>query len=82
VTQRDAILDLLMEQGEAGVTPALAFSDAGCMRLAARIDELKRDIPRDWEIVNKGFTTPRGARVACYVLRRREPHQEPLWAAS
>ena len=72
------VLALLEEQGEAGVTPALALTEAGTMRLAARIAELRAD---GLVIVNLGWTTPTGKRVARYVLRRA-PRQLDLsdWA--
>ena len=59
-TQKAQILQLLREQGEAGVTPALALSEVGCMRLAARIDEIKSDLDWRYEIVNLGWTTATG----------------------
>ena len=61
-----AVLALLREQGVDGVTPALALTEAGTMRLAARIGELRAE---GHEIVNIGWTTPTGKRVALYVLR-------------
>lgn len=54
------------EQGVDGVTPALALTEAGTMRLAARISELRAD---GHEVINVGWTTPTGRRVARYVLR-------------
>ena len=81
-TQKAQILELLREQGEAGVTPALAYSEADCMRLAARIDEIKSDLDWRYEIVNLGWTTATGKRVARYVLRRREPEAQTLWSGA
>ena len=90
-TQNEAILELLRQQGEAGVTPALALTyrahpddpPLGCMRLAARIDEIReRYLRADEEIVNIGWKTTRGARVARYVLRRREPVMASLWGTA
>jgi hypothetical protein len=60
-----AVLDLLREQGVDGLTPALALSEVGTMRLAARIAELRAE---GHEIVNVGWTTATGKRVARYVL--------------
>ncbi len=74
-----AVLELLREQGEAGVTPALALSEVGTMRLAARVYEIAEELDERHEIVNVGWTTPTGRRVARYVLRRREPETIGLW---
>ena len=74
----DAVLRLLREQGVDGVTPALALTEVGTMRLAARIAELRAD---GHEIVNVGFRTPTGKFVACYVLREA-PMQLRLGVAS
>jgi hypothetical protein len=64
-----AVLELLREQGVDGVTPALALTEVGTMRLAARIAELRAE---GHDIVNVGWTTPTGKHVARYVLRERE----------
>ena len=64
-----SVLALLREQGVDGVTPALALSEVGTMRLAARISELRAE---GHDIVNVGWTTPTGKHVARYVLRERE----------
>ena len=64
-----AVLALLREQGVDGVTPALALSEVGTMRLAARIAELRAD---GHDIVNVGWRTPTGKHVALYVLRERQ----------
>jgi hypothetical protein len=69
-----ACLALLREQGVDGVTPALALTEAGTMRLAARIAELRAE---GHDIVNIGWTTPTGRHVARYVLRETRPL--PLW---
>jgi len=58
-----AVLALLREQGVDGVTPALALTEVGTMRLAEGHD-----------IVNIGHTTATGKHVALYVLR--EPAQQ------
>jgi hypothetical protein len=63
------VLALLREQGVDGVTPALALSEVGTMRLAARIAELRAE---GHDIVNVGWTTPTGKHVARYVLRERQ----------
>ena len=64
-----AVLALLREQGVDGVTPALALSEVGTMRLAARIAELRAE---GHDIVNVGFTTPTRKHVALYVLREQQ----------
>lgn len=61
-----AVLELLREQGVDGVTPALALSEVGTMRLAARIAELRAE---GHDIVNVGHRTVTQKRVARYVLR-------------
>jgi hypothetical protein len=68
------VLALLREQGVDGVTPALALTEVGTMRLAARIAELRAD---GHDIVNIGWTTPSGKHVALYVLRESRPLR--LW---
>lgn len=72
-----AVLALLREQGVDGVTPALALTEVGCMRLAARIAELRAD---GHDIRNVGWTTPNGKHVARYCLR--EPRPLRLWATA
>ena len=59
------------------MTPALALSEVGTMRLAARIAELRAE---GYEVVNVGFTTPSRRHVALYVLR--EQRQLTLGVAS
>jgi hypothetical protein len=71
------VLALLREQGVDGVTPALALTEVGTMRLAARIAELRAE---GHDIINVGWTTARGAHVALYVLR--EERQLTLGVAS
>ena len=73
-----AVLELLREQGVDGVTPALALSEVGTMRLAARIAELRAE---GHEIVNLGWTTATGKHVALYVLRE-QPVQRALWTVA
>jgi hypothetical protein len=69
--QTDAILELL----KAGpVTPMDALQRAGCMRLGARIWELRQmghPIVREW------YETPTGKRVARYSLQT-EPRLKAL----
>ena len=71
------VLALLREQGVDGVTPALALSEVGTMRLAARIAELRAE---GYDILNIGWTTASGKHVALYVLR--EQRQLTLGVAS
>jgi hypothetical protein len=77
--QNAAVLELLRHQGDAGVTPALALTEVGSMRLAARVAEIADELDWRYEIVNLGWTTPTGKHVARYVLRRREPDTVTLW---
>lgn len=72
MSQKDDVLQLLLSQGQAGVTPLQAMREAGTMRLAARIAELRDE---GYVITTYDFTTPNGKRVARYVLRHPEPVQ-------
>ena len=65
MTQTEALLELLRERGEQGVTPLLALNLIGSFRLAARISELRRD---GYDIVTTIVKTPNGAHVANYRL--------------
>jgi hypothetical protein len=40
-TQRDKIWQLMLDRGPIGITPVYAMEQLGCMRLAARIHDLK-----------------------------------------
>lgn len=73
MTQNADVLDLLREQGEAGVTPLLAMTDLGIMRLAARIADLRE---MGYLITTYDHTTANGKRVARYVLRHPHPLTE------
>lgn len=75
MSQRDEILNFLISQGSAGVTPLQAQREVGTMRLAARIEELRR---QGYVITTYEFTTAGGKRVARYVLRHPEPVQMAL----
>jgi len=77
--QNAAVLDLLREQGKDGVTPALALTEVGTMRLAARIAELRA---AGFVITTYDHRTPTGKHVARYVLRHGEPVQLTLEVAS
>jgi len=81
VTQTDIILDLLRRQGEDGLTPRDALDRAGCMRLAARISDIKEKLPPDETIVTLRATSG-GKTYARYVLRKRPAPviaQESIW---
>ena len=66
MTQTDSILALLRDHGSDGVTPYDAMMLAGCMRLAARINDLRR---AGHDIETKTLTLSGGKHVARYVLR-------------
>ncbi len=63
-TQRDMLLDHLRINGLRGVTPADAYG-WGCMRLAARVADLRAE---GFDIRTETVTTGSGARIARYVL--------------
>lgn len=68
-TQTDMLLDLFRIRGRAGVTPAEAWELAGCMRLAARVHDLKA---AGHVITSETVAVGRGKHVARYVL-----HEQP-----
>jgi len=63
-SQKQQILEV-MEKGYS-ITPAEALNWFNCMRLAARIDELRRD----GHSIETDLVTKRGVRYAKYTLRR------------
>lgn len=69
------VLNLLISQGSAGLTPLQAERWAHTMRLAARIAELRA---MGYVITTYTFRASTGAPVARYVLR----HPEPVGVAS
>jgi hypothetical protein len=73
-----AVLSLLRERGEAGLTQLQALDEVGTFRLGARVWELRDELGPDEEIVTE-WATFRDKRVARYILRRREPEQVTLW---
>lgn len=80
-TQTDAVLELLRERGEYGLTPGEALAEVGTMRLAARISDAKALLADD-EVIETDWALVNGKRFARYVLRHREPsalRQETLW---
>lgn len=69
LTQKQAVLAYMLEHGE--ITPLDALIDLGCMRLAARIDELRAEhnIRDEWIEVPKR-RGPGKTRVKRYWLER------------
>lgn len=67
-TQADMLLELLRERRGAGVTPLLALEQAGSLRLAAVIFDLKK---AGHTITTEMVSTGNGKRVAKYVLHER-----------
>lgn len=63
MSQTEGIMQYMRRHG--GITPIEALQEFGCMRLAARIDDLRRTgVPIQTEIVYRG-----GKRWARYSLR-------------
>lgn len=60
-----AVLRVLEDRGERGITPLEALEVIGTFRLGARIWELKRD---GWPIETDMVKTPSGKRIARYRL--------------
>lgn len=73
LSQAERILILLHARGPDGLTPKDALELVGTMRLAARIADLRALGHR---IDTETITTPGGAHVARYVIRRRETWDE------
>ncbi len=63
-SQNSQILDFLWAGNK--LTPLLALELFGCFRLAARINDLKRN---GWPIITDIITTEKGKRVAQYSMR-------------
>jgi hypothetical protein len=76
IPQKQQVLDLLVERGEAGLTALDALAIVGTMRLAARIADLRED---GWNIESRDHVTPKGARVALYILRPTMGQQAGFW---
>lgn len=70
MTQTEDILRTLKRAGESGITPREAMQWFGCMRLAARISDIKETLPPDEEIVTLRATS-NGKTYARYVLQKR-----------
>lgn len=76
-TQTDAVLAMLRDRGDAGVTPLDALHEIGCFRLAARVWDARERIGPDEEIVTETMTRD-GKAFARYVLRRRLTDAEQM----
>jgi hypothetical protein len=63
--QTERTLRVLQDRGIFGLTPLEALELVGTQRLAARVYELEAE---GYRITRTLITTPRGARVARYVL--------------
>lgn len=63
-----AVLNLLRERGERGVTPLDALDAVGSFRLGARVFELRAE---GYEISSDLETTPTGKRIARYRLHEQ-----------
>jgi hypothetical protein len=61
-TQKEQVLLHMRHRGS--ITPLLALKEYQCFRLAARIEELRRD---GW-LINSTLVTRRGKRYAAYSL--------------
>ena len=68
MSQQDALLVMLREKGDEGVTPLEALDRIGSFRLAAVVFDLRAD---GHDIETRWYTTPGGKRVARYVLREK-----------
>lgn len=81
MTQTEAIIALLRERGERGLTPLEALDIVGSLRLGARIFDARERIRDDEEIVTERVTS-NGKTYARYVLRKRVVRglvQETIW---
>ena len=65
-TQKTQILQHMRKRGS--ITPMRALDLYGCFRLAARIDDLRRD---GW-LINSVMVSRRGKRFAAYSLAQSE----------
>ena len=71
MTQTDAILELLRDHGDDGVTPYDALMIVGSMRLAARIAELRA---AGYLIDTRTLSLANGKHCARYVLLAPHPY--------
>jgi hypothetical protein len=67
VTQAEAILNHLLRRGS--ITPLEALAHHGCMRLAARVHDLRN---RGHAIRMEMIPTRNGKHVACYRMEKRK----------
>ena len=75
-TQATAILALLRERGDRGVTPLEALRIVGSLRLGARIFDLRRELRKEGRYDITTTMEQRGeARVACYRLIALAPRR-------
>lgn len=72
--QTEAIFLLMVERQEKGITALDALREEGCLRLAARIDELRK---AGCTITKTMEATPNRKQIARYVLV--PPPQSGLW---
>ena len=77
-TQLDMLLDHLRLNGPRGVTALDAYG-WGCMRLAARVADLRA---QGYDVRTETTTTAAGARIARYVLVERPQMSLRLGVAS
>ena len=68
MTQNDAILEMLRDRGEFGITAAEALYEVGSFRLAARIADLRA---AGHEITSTLEETPSGKHIARYRLQEK-----------
>ena len=66
--QTEAVLKLLRERGNEGVTPLDALDIVGSFRLGARIFDLRA---QGFDIEPRTVETHRGARLARYILHEQ-----------
>ena len=69
------VLHLLRQRGRDGITQMQALVEAGTMRLAARIKDLR---DKGHRIETRIEKTPRGARIARYILEPEASDGTPL----
>jgi hypothetical protein len=72
--QTENIMLLLIERQERGITALDALREEGCLRLASRIHELRKE---GLDITKTTESTPNGKQIARYVLV--PPVQSGLW---
>lgn len=79
MTQKQMILEYLQRAGDEGITPRQAEDYFGCMRLASRIADLKRDgYFIDVELVKVRTRNNKHTHVARYTLHGRTQDVEQV----